>query len=182
MNENEIWRPIEGYEGLYEVSNLGRVKSLKYREQIGVEKVLKPLKSGPPKYQNYLAVNLCKKGKVKLFRIHRLVAKAFPEICGEWFDGCQVNHKDENGKNNNVTNLEVCNATYNMNYGTLKERIAEHFNKPVNQIKDGIIIDTFPSIKIASKKTNIIGSNIAKCCRGYKYRKTAGGFQWQYAT
>lgn len=114
MTEIEEWRPIVGYEGLYEVSNLGRVRSFKWgREEIRKLHITK---------KGYLEVGLCKEGKQKMFKVHRLVAQAFipnPE-------GLPViNHRDENPKNNKVDNLEWCTYKYNSNYGTCKERIVQ---------------------------------------------------------
>ena len=173
----EIWKDIEGYEGLYQVSNLGRVRTLNYRRQKGVIKILKQAMNGK-QHVCYSAVELSKNGTGKIFKVHRLVAMAFipnPDNLPE------VNHKDENHTNNVWTNLEWCNRHYQMNYGTIKKRIASHFEKPVNQIHNGIVIATYPSISKASEITKICGANIGKCCKGIHY-KTAGGFQWQYAT
>ena len=112
----EIWRDIKGYEGIYQISNKGRVKSLNYR-RTGKEKILKPGKTKP----GYLCISLYKKGeKCKCFSIHRLVAQAFlpnPDNLPI------VNHKDENKLNNNVENLEWCNSEYNLNYGNRNERV-----------------------------------------------------------
>lgn len=108
----EIWMPVKGYEGLYEVSNNGRVRSLKF-DKI---KELSLVDNG----QGYLHVHLCKEGKRKHFFIHRLVVEAF---IGEIPKGLIVNHKDENPQNNNVNNLEICTYEYNNNYGTRKDRV-----------------------------------------------------------
>lgn len=117
MNE-EIWRPIEGYEGLYEVSNTGRVRSVDryiktcyeaYKLQKG--KILNPGKNT----NGYLQVVLHCNGKCKTINVHKLVAQAFlpnPDNLP------MINHKDEDKTNNNVTNLERCDAKYNINYGT----------------------------------------------------------------
>ena len=122
----EEWRPIPNYEGLYEVSNLGNVRSLDrvvkgrpgtYARIKG--KTLSPIKNGG----GYLRVNLCNKYGRKAVFVHRLVAKAFIEN----FDNLpEVNHKDENKENNSLENLEWCDAKYNSNYGTSKQRCAEH--------------------------------------------------------
>ena len=121
----EIWRPIEGYEGLYEVSSYGRVRSLdkyvkcdyeKYRLHKG--KVLSPGKDK----DGYLSVVLSCNGKLHLKKIHRLVAEAFipnPDNLP------QVNHKDEDKTNNRVDNLEWCNRKYNCNYGSRNIRRRE---------------------------------------------------------
>ena len=109
----EIWKNIEGYEGKYQVSNLGRVKSM-----IGQEKVLHP-----KKHRNgHLQIGLHKDKKRKTMYIHRLVAQAF--ITNPDNLPC-VNHKDENPNNNNVDNLEWCTQKYNCNYGTRVDRIME---------------------------------------------------------
>lgn len=117
----EEWRGIEGYEGMYQVSNLGRVKSL---ARVIIRSDGKPnpvnekiLKHGITK--GYCSVVLCKDGKKKMYKVHRLVAMAFlsnPHNLPE------VNHKDENKKNNCVDNLEWCTPKYNTNYGTCSER------------------------------------------------------------
>ena len=113
-NEPEIWKDIKGYEHLYQVSNLGRVKSLpKYSNSKGYlelrkEKVLKPYKTG--RKRNYLTVRFL---DGKAYKVHRLVAEAFipnPDNLP------QVNHKDENPSNNNVDNLEWCTNAYNVKY------------------------------------------------------------------
>lgn len=117
---DEVFRPVEGYEGLYEVSNLGRVKSLKW----GKERILKPGMDGC----GYLKANLYKEGKIKHFMVHRLVAQAFipnPEGLP------QINHKDEDKTNNRVDNLEWCTAKYNSNYGTRIEQMVQ------SRIKNG---------------------------------------------
>ena len=112
----EIWRPVVGYEGLYEVSNIGRVRSLdRFYYRLHKGKVLSPTKD---RY-GYLTVTLNCNGKSKTIKIHRLVAQAFlpnPDNLP------QVNHKDEDKTNNNVDNLEWCTAKYNVNFGTRQER------------------------------------------------------------
>ena len=112
----EEWRPIEGYEGLYEVSNIGRVRSVdRFYYRLHKGKVLSPTKD---RY-GYLTVTLNCNGKSKTIKIHRLVAQAFlpnPDNLP------QVNHKDEDKTNNNVDNLEWCTAKYNVNFGTRQER------------------------------------------------------------
>ena len=105
----EVWKDIKGYEELYQVSNLGNIKSLK------TNKNLYYTKSGRNK--DYLRVLLVKNNKRKMFAIHRIVAEHFISNPNNY--PC-VNHKDE-CKNNNVwTNLEWCSEKYNANYGTKK--------------------------------------------------------------
>ena len=123
----EIWRPIVGYEGLYEVSSYGRVRSLdRYDNKNHFRKglIMKQNNDG----RGYMSVILCLNGKIKKYLVHRLVAQAFipnPDNLPE------VNHKDENPENNSVTNLEWCDHSYNINYGTRKDKVRE------SQLKSG---------------------------------------------
>jgi hypothetical protein len=120
---NEIWKDVSGYEGLYQVSNLGNVKSLDRMEKLKNGAIRKRqgryLSLKVDKY-GYLIAVLTKNARHKDFKVHRLVAAAF---IGNPNDYDQVNHKDENKKNNVVTNLEWCNAKYNTNYGTRNQRL-----------------------------------------------------------
>lgn len=145
---NEEWRDIEGYEGLYQVSNLGRVKSLRDKNNKERELILKPkiMRNG------YLKVDLCKNGKQKTFTVHRLVATVFISNPKNF---PVVNHKDENKLNNNVSNLEWCTVLYNNCYGT---RL-----KKVKCITTGEIFD---SITEASKKYKCSPSHIVENCKG----------------
>ena len=173
-NENEeIWKDVVGYEGLYQVSNNGRVKSLKF----GKEKILKPgkLKNG------YLRVNLCKNEKQKHFLVHRLVALTFITNPNNLPD---VNHKDENKENNRVENLEWCDCKYNINYGTRTQRIAEKntngkLSKLVLQFTlDGKFVREFKSGMDIKRNLGYSCGNISSCCLGK--RKSANGFIWKY--
>lgn len=194
----EIWKDIKGYEGRYQVSNLGNVKSLNY-SHTGKEKTMKLCKDK----SGYLNVKLFIDGKHKIYKVHRLVAEAFiPNLKNE----PQVNHIDENKSNNNVYNLEWCTARYNSNFGTRKERLRKNHkdNKGENhpcygkhhseytrkkmsenhanisnekhpQAKKVICVTTnekFDCIKIASIKYNACPSSITKCCKGKS--KSAG--------
>lgn len=120
----EEWRDAEGYKGLYEVSSEGRVRSLPHyvngRNGLKLKqgRILKERKDK----RKYCRVCLSNGPYKKNVLVHKLVGLAFPEICGEWFEGAQINHKDENPSNNRATNLEWCTAIYNINYGTGKER------------------------------------------------------------
>ena len=166
----EEWRDIIGYEGLYKVSNKGRVKRLQGKG-CKQERILKPSKNGP----GYLRARLSKDGKSINHSIHRLVANAFvdnPQNLPE------VNHIDENKENNNVNNLEWVTSKENGNHGTRNERIAKTKNKPVIGIsKDGKSYLYFNCAKDAERDTGIHHGNISQCCRGT--RKTAGGYHWK---
>ena len=166
----ETWKEISGYEGLYEVSDLGRVKSLKH----GREKILKPIKHT----NGYLHVNLHKDGKVKSTLVHRLVAKAFIQNPNNLKT---VNHKDEVKTNNVASNLEWMSIADNINYGTHNKRSAEKRSKQVQMFdkSTGELLATFPSTNEAERVTGIAHQNISSCCNGN--RKSAGGFLWQYS-
>lgn len=167
----EEWRDIEGFEELYQVSNMGRVKSLNYNHT-GKEKILKLMDNG----QGYQRVKLCRDGKVKLYYVHRLVASAF---CENPMGYNEVNHIDENPKNNKTDNLEWCNRLYNCNYGTRNQRVTKKRSKPVIGINkaSGIILE-FPSAKEASRQIGISRGSICNCIKGRQ--KSAGGYIWQY--
>ena len=190
MEEKEIWKDIEGFEGMYQVSNMGRVKSLgngkSDNSNYSKERILKASKLGA----GYLKVNLYKDGIKKTCGIHRLVANAFIPNPSNL---PQVNHKDENKENNCVTNLEWCSHEYNNNYGTRNQRVSEKKkgrkmseesikkrSKPVIGVDKvtGLIVE-FGSAHEAERKLGIFSSNITKCCKG-KY-KSMGGFYWYYA-
>lgn len=117
----EIWKPVVGYEGLYEVSSYGRVRSLdRYdsRNRFLKGRILRLNDDG----KGYLRVQLSSNGKAKMYSVHRMVAVAFlpnPDNLPE------VNHRDENPSNDNVDNLEWCDGKYNVNYGTRNDRIRD---------------------------------------------------------
>ena len=164
----EVWKDVFGYEGLYQVSNIGRVKSLKY----GKERILKPLKDGG----GYIFVHLCKNGERKMYKIHRLVAFTFLTNPQNLSD---VNHKDEDKTNNSVQNLEFCDKKYNCNFGTRNQRIAEKHSKPVLQFtKSGEFVREWKSGMDVQKNLGYTQTNISACCLG-KY-KSAYGFVWKY--
>ena len=123
--KNEKWKDIFGYDGMYQVSDLGRVRSKKY----GRWKVLKNGTTG----NGYLTVCLFKDNKVNGLLVHRLVAQAFIENDNIFND--QVNHKDENKKNNRATNLEWCDRQYNLTYNDLNLRKKPFIHKKYKQIK-----------------------------------------------
>ena len=114
----EIYKDIEGYEGLYQISNYGNVKSLNYKKT-GKDGLLKPQYDS----DGYCQVSLYKHHKGKSFPIHRLVAEHFIDNPDNLYE---VNHKDENKLNNCVDNLEWCSHEYNCNYGTRNKRHSEY--------------------------------------------------------
>ena len=120
----EVWRNIKGYEDLYQVSNLGRVKSLSRKifngknYYISKEKILKPAKDK----DGYVQVLLYKNNRHKTYKVHRLVAMAFLPNPNNL---PQINHKDENKQNNYTSNLEWCTPKYNQNYGNRNKKSSE---------------------------------------------------------
>ena len=114
----EIWKDIPGYEGMYQVSNLGRVKSLGRASEIGRNLKTKILKQ-TAEDKGYMKVGLRKNNKIRTVRVHRLVAEAF---VGNPQGLPEVNHKDENKANNTYTNLEWCTTKYNCGYGSKGKR------------------------------------------------------------
>lgn len=167
----EIWRDIPNYDGLYQASNLGRVKSLK-RPYGLKEKILKPeiLNNG------YYQVVLCKKSVKKHYRVHRLVWSAFN---GPIPENMQVNHINEIKTDNRLSNLNLMTCKENINFGTGIERRAKQLSKVVLQFTlEDILIKEYPSTKQVERETGFLQQNISKCCKG-KY-KQAYGFKWRY--
>lgn len=165
----EIFKDIEGYEGLYQISNLGNVKALgNGGSNTSKERILKPTKN----QKGYLYVGLCKEGKRKKYKIHRLVAQMFLPNSNNF---TEINHKDEDKTNNQVTNLEWCTRAYNMNYGSRNQRVAESLSKQVLCVENGVI---YPSTNEVQRQTGFSQGNISKCCNGKC--KQAYGFHWKY--
>lgn len=129
----------------------------------------------------YKNVSLSKDGVSKHFLVHRLVAIAFPEICGEWFDGAEVNHKDENPQNCFADNLEICTKSYNCSYGNRNKKRIEKLYKKIVCLKNGQVVKTYPSVADANRdfgKAKSAG-NIHSALKGYT--KHAYGYEWKFA-
>lgn len=182
----EEWKAVEGYEGLYEVSTEGRVKSLNWRGT-GEEKCIFLKRHN----RGYLQVELAGGNKKKTFLVHRLVAKAFVENPNGFH---LVNHKDEDKTNNRAENLEWCNYSYNVLYSLPKRK---KWNNGVSQRKgcrlhganngkrvaqttlSGEPVKEWPDSRTIFLETGMSDWSISECCRGN--RKTAYGFKWHYA-
>ena len=183
----EEWRDIQGYEGLYQVSNLGRVKSLERKVAFGnrirtiSEKILSAgyNKKG---HEGYLTVNLHKKNdRGKPHYLHRLVAEAFIDNPNNYKE---VNHKDEDPTNNCVNNLEWCTRQYNENYGTKRQRQMQTVSwriKPVIAYKEGVEVMRFQSAMEAERELGYCSCSIYKCCKGLQ-KKQYKGLTWKYAS
>ena len=184
----EVWKDVVGYEGLYQVSNFGNVKSLNWKNT-GTQKELwlKPHNRG------YYQVELAKDGKKKCFMVHRLVAVAFVSNPNGF---PQVNHKDENKRNNCAENLEWCSQSYNTIYSLKRhpERNAKNgghrkgcrfkganSDKHIIQLtQDGELVKEWICSRDIFLETGMSDWSISECCRGN--RKTAYGYKWQYAS
>lgn len=176
---NEVWKDVVGYEGLYEVSDLGNVRSLNWGKRGFAKNLyLKPHQHG------YLQVELFKNGTRKMFMVHRLVAIAFIPNDN---DLPLINHKDEDKKNNHVDNLEWCNNRYNVCYSLERhERIMPKTRngkrKAYRVIQcdlDGNPIQEWENAREVYRETGMSDCSVTSCCIGK--RKTAYGFKWRYA-
>lgn len=165
-DEIEIWNPIPGFEDRYEISNIGRVKS------IGIYNtckrgILRPMKD-PCGYYHVVLYKDCTKTDIS---IHRLVALSFVDNPNPTLYK-YVNHIDKNIKNNRTSNLEWCTNSYNLAYSNGK-RVCQYS-------KDGAFISEFNCIADASREFHIPATNISNCCKGERH--TAGGYIWRYKT
>ncbi|KXL53383.1 NUMOD4 motif protein [Anaerotignum neopropionicum] len=184
----EQWKDIKDFEGIYQVSNLGRIKSLEriVIDKKGMKKICKEtIKTIHDNGKGYLNVNLWKDNKSYMRYVHRLVAQAFiPNL----EDKSTVNHKDFNRSNNCVDNLEWATYSENNGYSDRLERQGKTFrktnpfNKPINQYDlDGNYIQQFQSIREAERVVNDgTGSNIYRVCKG-QYKQSLG-YIWKYAS
>ena len=175
----EVWRDINGYEGRYQVSSMGRVKSLERiiikkdgRKFTVKERVLKPGADGG----GYLRVGLCDGEKQKTLKVHRLVCEAFHENPD---NKPQVNHINEIKTDNRASNLEWATARENSNFGTRNERLGKAQSKSIGQYtRYGELIKIWPSTNEVQRQTGFSQGNISLAANG-KY-KQAYGFIWKY--
>ena len=172
----EVWKDIKGYEGLYKISNIGRIMALSRRVKFGCQyrctetKLLSPRKKG--RRNPYLTIILYDKfHKSKTFHLHRLVALHFVD---GYFDGADVNHKDGNKMNNIYTNLEWCSRSYNIKHSYWVLGLHRMKGRAVLQSHlNGEPICFYDSISEASRTTGICDTCIGDCARG-KLKSTAG--------
>lgn len=181
----EVWRPVRNFEGLYEVSNLARVRSLDRVVRGGNAmsdnypinlkgRILKQCMAG----NGYLFVVLCKDGKHKHVTVHRLVAETFipnPDNLPE------INHKDENKSNNVVSNLEWCDRSYNVNYGTSLEKRSRKCFKCIEQLTlDGQHVAYYESTAELERSSNGRYSTTAIYNAARGRSSCSGGYKWRY--
>lgn len=184
----EIWKPIIGFENLYEVSNLGNVRSLDklVKAKNNSNRLVKGRLLSPTLGKNgYYIVTLSKEGIDKKAYVHRLVALHYVEN-PKPNEYNVINHKDENPKNNVYTNLEWCTQAYNQSYGTarLKQaaKIRGVFNtklsKPIEAFNnEGEVIYTFPSL-MEAHRNGYDYRLVSACCLGKRF--THKGLHWRF--
>lgn len=183
----EIWKDIEGFEGKYKISNLGRVESLNYLGG-NIAKILKPKKN-----KQYYCVHLCKNGKVYDRKVHRLVAEAFIQ---NLHNKPYVNHIDGNKINNKVDNLEWVTPlennlhAYNVLHKHPMRGIKYDKNKNSHKVEQHYISEegydyclaTYANAKIASIINNLNYRSILACCKNNKMYQEVGGYIWKRVT
>lgn len=172
--DKEIWKNIDGYDGNYQISNYGNVRSMDRivhgrNDYFQNGKILKNANDG-----RYDFVRISYNGKNKTHYIHRLVAEYFIPNNNNY--PC-VNHKDENKQNNYVDNLEWCTQKYNVNYGERNNKISQKLGTKVARIKNGEI-DKVYNTQAEAKKDGFLQSQISKCCNGLL--KTHRGYEWKF--
>ena len=179
----EVWKDIAGYEGFYQISSLGRVKSLarvitkSNGVKLNVKETIRKQSKCP---KGYLFISLNGENKRKMHKVHRLVAETFipnPD------NKPQVNHIDGNKRNNKVENLEWVtnseNQIHALDKGLVKRNINSHRSKRVRQYtRDGMFIKEFPSVAQVERELGFKNRHVATACRGEE--KTAYGYVWKY--
>lgn len=175
---NEIWKDLKDYEGLYQVSNFGRIRNISrlVNDNGGLniikQKILKPSKDS----SGYLQIVLTKNKIRKSYKVHRLIALTFIPNPKNFL---QINHKNENKLDNRAENLEWCTHKYNCNYGTRNYRCTKHCYHKINQYDNNFnFIKTYNSLKEAELETGIKYQCISACCR--KIINQSGGYIWRY--
>lgn len=191
----EEWRYIPHFEGYYQMTQLGKVKSIdrivpvkgskkNQNKAVFKGKIIKPSVSN----DGYYRVALTKEHKTKHYSLARLLALTFPELItytedakGLPIDELEINHKNECKWDNVYWNLEWCTKDYNHNYGTRNFRATRHILRPVQQYTlSGELVNEYECLAVAGEFTGIHWQSISACCRNYRNQTTAGGYKWRY--
>ena len=177
MPESEVWMDVVGYEGYYKVSNKGNVRSVERTDALGRKQGGLTLRLAPHT-GGYLCITLNKNGKKKTKLVHRLVAETFLPNPNNY---PEVNHLDEDKTNNELSNLEWCEPSYNINYGPRNKKDAQTKSKKVRAINiESGEVATFSSTKDAMRKGYSSG-NVSAACRGIYYGGNLyRGYEWSY--
>lgn len=169
----EEWRDVYCYEGIFQVSDLGRIRRIKYKKNKKI-RLLQPVQTAT----GYLMIGLNKDNNCQLCLIQRLVARAFPEICGEWFEGCQISHENDIKTDNRAVNLRVCTASYNMRHNDLRKKARKPYNGRVAKYsEDNKILELFKNTTEAAKDAGVCQGYMSRCLdeeknvRGFIYRR-----------
>lgn len=174
--KKETWKPVPGYEGIYEVSDQGRIKNtstgriLKGREKKG-------------KFNTYISVALCTNGHPVNYYVHRLEWEAFN---GPIPQGMVINHIDENSTNNNLENLMICTQRDNLSWGTHNERVKKTNQGKVKSIiqtdLDGNVVKEWASLHDIENTIGFCRGVIVRCCNGTRPWKGDEymGYKWKY--
>lgn len=183
--KNEYYNPMKYYfkdgtlldfTGYYEISNYGNIHSIVTNTTYNY--------NNSKQKQKYIITSVRYNGKVYTIYYHRAIVSSFPEYFGEWFEGAECNHKDENTHNNSFSNLELISRIDNCNYGTRNKRIGKSqingkkAKKVVQYTLDNEFIKVWPSCREAERVLGFNHNNIACCCNG-KY-KQMNGYKWKY--
>lgn len=180
--KTEEWRSVFGFEGLYIVSSMGIIKSVdrfvkgkKNSKRLIKGKVIKTGKSNV----GYILVALSKEGKGKTYSVHKIVARAFPDICGEWFEGAEINHLNEDKTDNRAINLRLCTRSENLRYGHRAEKASESLSKKVYQYTLGKkLIRVAKNAEEMAKITGFKKNSISNSCMGR--RRKIGDYVFSY--
>lgn len=175
--ENEIWKPVLGYEGYYEASSEGNIYSRPRKGTKGgmMKQTLSQSNGG------YLMVHLCSKEKDDFMLVSHVIWEAFN---GPIPDGYEINHINEDKTDNRLCNINLMTRKVNCNWGTRNERLVNNRKgygkkQPIIQYDlQGSVIEEFGSLREASRKTGINSGEISKCARGLI--PNTGGYRWKY--
>lgn len=175
--DKEVWCDVKGFEGKYQVSNCGRIKSLNYNHT-GKAKILRPVKTR----NGYMQIGLVKNGERKWYKVHRLVLSAFSPVAD--MDELQVNHINEIKADNRLENLEWCTCKDNCNHGTRNDRSAENRSIPIVQLTlEGKLVKAWESSMEAKRIDGFNPGAINQCCKN-KFNKEGNniykGYRWMY--